>query len=1284
MGSGSELTIQIMRRRFGVLLVASLGSLTCSKDAAGPILAQRVAITGPDTVYLGDSAQFRALALDAGGSMLPSRPITWSSSDTTIASVNGAGLVRTRSLGAATIQATADGATGGRPLSVVLIPVYRVNVTPNIDSLFVGDSIQFSATVSALSGRILTDRPVTWVSSDTMKATVSTIGLVRTRAPGSFAITARADTVTAGVFLYAQLRVAALLMPDSFSIGLRQSVRLIPDLQSESGTHLSGRPIVWGSSDPSVLEVAGGGVLQLHRVGSATIVARFEGLADSSFVQVVPEPIAYFTMSFISSGPFADTTVEALEATPYDAFNFPTDVDSITWTSSDTTVLRIAPSPSHPRRALLTGLRSGIAILTATSGSAQGSLTHTLTYPMVRFVAQPDSITVGIGQAVPVGGFGLDRFGNRVSASGPPVVSAADTTVAVVSTDGGLYVSAVRPGRTAVYVRYASGPADTVPIIVLPRSIPRLSWTTGPVSQYSYSIAGSRLIVVDSNGTELDEPRDIRITSSDTTIAVVTPSSIVAAVQPIDITIETRKPGTTVVTAGTDSQFTNLYVTVYNQPAISVELDPTPPALQKGASLQLSAVARRFDGVPRPYPITWTTSNPGVATVSTSGVVNAVTEGLVSIRASSDTASDVAEFTVVSSNPPIVSAIAPTPLVPGASVTITGTGFDPDASANSVFIDGVAATVATATPTELVVNLPPAHDWPCAFDHDVHLVITSGGRVGLDSAQLHVATPRGALTPGDTIGLDGEEARCNELAPVGGNAWYVVLAANTDVGNPLSLGFAGNARAVPPGPAPAAEPRSAPTPSGISLAFSLDSLRRSALTHRRLLEQSRALSRRAGPPAPLLRAARRLEPQHSVAATINGLARVRIPKLEDPDFCSSYRTITARVVFTGAHVVILEDNAAPLAGTMDYQYALLGQEFDGAMYPKLLANFGNPLAMDSLLDRDGRIAMVFSPVVNSYGIGGFVVSCDFYPESVAPSSNTGEIFYAHVPLTPGGGFNGFSGEVWRWLTRSIAMHEAKHITAFAERLSRGAPIDDTWLEEASAVLAEELWTRNIYFTTWKGDASYRSTIYCDVRPTWPECAGRPYSMFNAFAFLYDYVTQLDRRTPLGPTSYDDATFYGSGWSFLRWAVDQSNTTESDFLKQLVQEPALTGVANLEARAQRPFSEMLPEWADALYHDSWALPPTRPTWSMPSWKLDDIFAGMRQDFPSDFPDAYPVRGREWTLGSPFEWKPVTLAPGGWALLTGNGIPHDAPQLVKILSGGDGPLPPSLHVQIIRVR
>src|SRR5262249_25494952 len=153
-----------------------------------------------------------------------------------------------------------------------------------------------------------------------------------------------------------------------------------------------------------------------------------------------------------------------------------------------------------------------------------------------------------------------------------------------------------------------------------------------------------------------------------------------------------------------------------------------------------------------------------------------------------------------------------------------------------------------------------------------------------------------------------------------------------------------------------------------------DSLRRAAQFHRRLLDQSRALTRRLGAAAPLLRAARQAAPLRSVTATINNVAAIRIPNLEDPDFCSSYRTIQATLVYAGAHAMSFEDRLAPLAGMMSTEYQALGQEFDNVMYPKLLANFGDPLALDSLLDGDGRIAMVFSPIVNTYGATGFVVS----------------------------------------------------------------------------------------------------------------------------------------------------------------------------------------------------------------------------------------------------------------------------------------------------------------------
>jgi hypothetical protein len=316
--------------------------------------------------------------------------------------------------------------------------------------------------------------------------------------------------------------------------------------------------------------------------------------------------------------------------------------------------------------------------------------------------------------------------------------------------------------------------------------------------------------------------------------------------------------------------------------------------------------------------------------------------------------------------------------------------------------------------------------------------------------------------------------------------------------------------------------------------------------------------------------------------------------------------------------------------------------------------------------------MLFSPVVNSYGVGGFVVSCDFYPESVAPSSNTGEVFYAGVPTTSGTGFQFYTKDVWRWLTRSIVMHESKHLTADAERLSRGAPLEETWLEEGSAVLAEELWSRGVYGTVWKGEAAYRQTLYCDVRPTFPECAGRPYSMFNAWAFLHDYAVRLASRTPLGPVNVNDATFYGSSWAFLRWVIDQRATSEGAFLKALVQDPTRTGVANLESKAGLSFSTLLPQWAYALFLDSWGVPPPQPALTFPSWQVQNIFVGMSTDFTADF-SGHPLQKNPVYPDVPYA---LNSYAGGWSIFN---------SVTRVLEarGADGrPLPETLYLYLVR--
>ena len=57
-------------------------------------------------------------------------------------------------------------------------------------------------------------------------------------------------------------------------------------------------------------------------------------------------------------------------------------------------------------------------------------------------------------------------------------------------------------------------------------------------------------------------------------------------------------------------------------------------------------------------------------------------------------------------NAPAVTSIAPATLRPGALYTVTGANFATTPGGNLVFVDGVPATVQTASPTQLTIALP--------------------------------------------------------------------------------------------------------------------------------------------------------------------------------------------------------------------------------------------------------------------------------------------------------------------------------------------------------------------------------------------------------------------------------------------------------------------------------------------------------------------------------------------------------------------------------------------------
>ncbi|HLA91313.1 MAG TPA: Ig-like domain-containing protein [Gemmatimonadaceae bacterium] len=742
--------------------------------------------------------------------------------------------------------------------------------------------------------------------------------------------------------------------------------------------------------------------------------------------------------------------------------------------------------------------------------------------------------------------------------------------------------------------------------------------------------------------------------------------------------------------------------------------------------------------------IFWQSTAPLIATVNATGLVTGVAVGTTTVRASIDGRTASTTITVLAApNPgaPLILAINPLPLRPGGTYSVVGNNFGATAASNAVVVDGVAVTVNLATANGLSITLPTA-GFTCDPSRTVFVQITANGQIGGGSATLQVPNLR-TLSPGQSVVISSQsDVRCNELpvtggryvlgvynayrtAVVPGNAGSAAVTVRGAVGAPTTgalvaaPGTSGTSGTLARAPARDAWRGAALRAGGLDLeaAAALRRARARETAHLGLLERNLEFLRAraaslaprfsraplAGRPAPAPTAAAAAVAVAAQIATVGAITPLKIPNVDVTTYCSSNFQIGVRTVFVGQHSIIVEDTVSvfngrtTLQGQMNATFTQLGLEFENVMWPILVNNFGNPLVLDSLLSRTGKVVMVFSPRVNTFQEGrvlGFTVTCDFTPVSQSPSSNVGEYFYATVPTSAVAGYGDpESRESWLRLMRATVIHEVKHVTAFGERLARSFPVEDLSWEEGMARNVEELYARTFYGTQARQNTSYAASVGCDLRfpfTTPPECTDRPLLMLRHFDGLEQYFPNPESLSPLGRTFASDASFYASAWAIQRWATDHSATSESQFLRDWTVS-ATTGVQNLEARTGRTWEELLGEWTLAMFLDDVpAFTPENPRLGMPSWNMRDVFQGLCNDLG---PCANPnTPSQLYPRASPFSAHPLqfgafsttrTIVGGSFSLFELTGT-QTGRQVIELRGPGGGDPAGTVRLAIVRVQ
>ena len=593
--------------------------------------------------------------------------VVWSSSDTSIATVDNNGKVLGLKPGSVKITAKinerilaecvvvivdSSGEYGDKYNAVEVYPS-SISISESSKEISVGENYKIE--VQLLPANVTNDA-LTWSSSNPSVATVYN-GEVVGVSPGTVVISVKTvnDLVEAVTITVKGVPVEGLKIDKSSeSITVNGSVTLVAETVPEDATNPG---ITWSSSDESIAVVDNTGKVTGKKVGSVTITATSANKKTATCkVSVVSKEVPITSISLkktnISLSVNESYTLKAT-ISPSSATN-----KAITWSSSDRSVATVSSGGK------VTGKKVGSATITATTSNgltatAEVNVSNTA---VTGITLNKSSMSLTVGST---GTFTATV--SPVNASDKSVSwSSSDRSVATVDSSG--KVTAKKAGTTTITATASNGMTAKATVTV------NASGGAGGSTDTTIRLnKSSETICVGCTTTLVatTNPSGLSVTwrSNDSSVATVTSGGIVKGI----------KVGSTTIVASAGGQEARFVVTVKSDEIQSVSLDKTSATVEVNKTVRLT---------PTIYPttvtnksVTWKSSNTSVATV-VNGIVTGIKAGSATITVTtSNGKTATCAITVV--NPGVTSITlnkTTLTLAAGSSSTLTATVVPSNAS----------------------------------------------------------------------------------------------------------------------------------------------------------------------------------------------------------------------------------------------------------------------------------------------------------------------------------------------------------------------------------------------------------------------------------------------------------------------------------------------------------------------------------------------------------------------------------------------------------------------------
>ena len=585
--------------------------------------------------------------------------ISWSSSDNSIAIVDGSGKVKAIKAGEATIKASAEDKTAECrvTVSVKKIDVSMIVLSKSSLSMIVGEEQTIIATIIPDNATIQT---VEWSTLDPNVVTVDD-GKINAIKEGNTKIVAYADGKTAECDVTVNYIPVQSISFDKTKLSLYEGEEytLTATIVPEDATY---KDIQWSTSNAQIASVDNGKVVAIKK-GTVTIKAEADGKIASCQVEV-HSSMANITLNKSEMNMIVgEISTLAAIISPPDA----TLRESIIWASSNTNVVTVDENGK------VKAVKEGDATISASVEGKKAECHINVDYIHVSSIGiNRSEATLYIGDEITLS---ATLYPNNVTYKTIEWTSSNENVVKVSHTGS---VSAIGKG-SAIVTAKSDGKEASCSITVL------VPLTSISFNQTTLTLFNDETAVL----SVLKTPEDatlkgtIQWKSSNTSVATIDNNGLVKAI----------KKGSATITASVDGFTASCTVTV-NTSVTGISLNKSTATLNRGESLQLSYYVIPA-GATQQEQVSWSSSDPTVATVDNQGHVNAIGAGTTDIKVSLEGFSASCKITVIVPVTSIVLNKSSLELRKGTTETLVATIYPSDATNQSVSWSSSDISVAT-------------------------------------------------------------------------------------------------------------------------------------------------------------------------------------------------------------------------------------------------------------------------------------------------------------------------------------------------------------------------------------------------------------------------------------------------------------------------------------------------------------------------------------------------------------------------------------------------------------